>query len=151
MIVISIDPGGTTGVAICDFSVTERGEWEWMELTGDHHMELWELLINHDPDVVVYERFNYQRRDITEGVSLVLDSVEYIGIIKLAKRRCAYWGNTDFELVEQQPSVRTWWTNDRLRKLSLWRSSEHERDATRHLLRYMTHVRGHREFLNLLK
>lgn len=146
--ILAFDPGGTTGVAKY---YVDQDEWEREELTGDHHHQIMQMIISENPDIVIYETFNYQRRDITKGVSLRLDSVEYIGVIKLCKQRAAHWGNVDFELVPQTPSLRNWWTDERLRELGLWVSSEHERDATRHLLRYITYVLKYKRFINALK
>src|SRR3990172_880913 len=127
MRIVALDPGGTTGIAYFD---TAREQWNRRELTSDHHMDLYDILYLYNPDVVIYERLNYQRRGVTNGIALRLDSVEYIGVIKLAKQLAqagrAAW--TDFILVDQQPSVRTWWNDERLKALGLWVSSPHERD-----------------------
>lgn len=158
MRIVSLDPGGTTGVAIFDDidndpECVERRYWEWKELGPEsHHQALWELLVSDSPlyQHLVYETFNYQRREITRGVSLRLDSVEYIGIIKLAIARSSYWGNTDLNVSAQSPPTRMFWSDDKLKALDLWRSSPHERDATRHLLTYVTTTLKDRRFLNVL-
>lgn len=147
--IVSFDPGGTTGVAIW-----EDGKWNRCSLgPKEHHYELWQFLIRHgDADTWVYETFNYQRRDITKGVSLELISREYIGIIKLAFTRCAsHWGGKTSELIPQSPPQRMFWTDDKLRELDLWVSSEHERDATRHLLYYLTFTCKDDRYLKRLK
>jgi hypothetical protein len=156
--IISFDPGGTTGVAIYDDEdlgpeCIESHYWERKSLGPDpHHQELWGMLVS-DTDVtdLVYETFNYQRRELTRGVSLRLDSVEYIGIIKLAIERSSLWGRPGLNVSAQSPPTRMFWTDDFLRALGLWVSSPHERDATRHLLAYVTNVLKDNRFVYPLR
>lgn len=155
MKILAIDPGGTTGLALYDDNnckpvMIGKAFWNrWSLGPDEHHWQLWEVLLVEGPfDAVVYETFNYQRRELTRGVTLRLDSVEYIGIIKLAAQRHL---REVGRLVPQGPAMRTWWTDERLRTLGLWVSSPHERDATRHLLRYVTTDLGDKRFLNALK
>jgi hypothetical protein len=147
---LAIDPGGATGIAEFD---SETREWAQYTLRGDHHLTLWDLLCQDRWDVVIYERFLYQRRAVDKGVSLVLDSVEYIGVVKFwlqwTKR---VWERTPTHmrddphipgpppvLVEQAPSAMQLWDDRKLRAAGLWTTdSPHARDATRHLLYYLT-------------
>jgi hypothetical protein len=153
MRLISFDPGGTTGVAVYDEPLELPGQsfakgWQRFELgPGEHHADLWALLTMEQE--IVYETFDYQRRDVEHGVSLELISREYIGIIKLHKQMAP--PETPVNLYPQKPSLRTFWTDDKLRELGLWVSSEHERDATRHLLYYISFTLGERKFLYGLK
>lgn len=149
MRIISFDPGGTTGVAIYDDEFYDpdnlKAAWSRFELgPGDHHGELWVALTLETE--VVYETFEYQRRDITKGVSLELVSREYIGIIKLHKEMQEDDGEP-INLHPQKPSQRMFWTDDKLRELDLWVSSPHERDATRHLLYYISFTLSDDRFL----
>lgn len=152
MRIISFDPGGTTGVAIYDDSIDFEDtsqHWSRFELgPGDHHADLWATLLLETE--IVYETFEYQRRDITKGVSLELVSREYIGIIKLHKKM--YNGDGEpINLYPQKPSQRMFWTDEKLRELDLWVSSEHERDATRHLLYYISFTLSDTRFLMQLQ
>lgn len=150
MRIIAFDPGGTTGIAIYDDIELNEPLWYRYSLShDDHHWELWDELLTEGPfDAVVYETFTYQRRPLDKGVSLELISREYIGIIKLAAKRHP---NEIKNLVPQSPSQRMFWTDEKLRKLGLWVSSPHERDATRHLLYYVTQTLKDDRFLQGLK
>ncbi len=140
--ILVFDPGGTTGVAkyIWDTNSSIRDIETFSLGPGPHHDELWNCLNNNLPDIIVYERFQYQRRELDKGVSLVLDSVEYIGILKLfAKYIPPTYQPLPASIHEQTPSMaKNLWTDAKLHQLSLWRSSPHERDAVRHLLYYLT-------------
>jgi hypothetical protein len=147
MRIIAFDPGGTTGVAIYDTD-TER-EWTRFELgPKEHHAALWALLAEEVH--IVYETFDYQRRDVEFGVSLELISREYIGIIKL-HREYLEEGGVYVELHPQKPAQRMFWTDEKLKKLGLWVSSEHERDATRHLLYHLCFTLNDKKYLYALQ
>lgn len=142
MRIISFDPGGTTGVALYDDTFKEP--WRRFSLGPEkHHAELWYLLAPEKH--IVYETFLYQRRDIEEGVALELISRDYIGIIVLHSEV-----EENVEIYDQSPSLRMFWTDDKLRELGLWVSSPHERDATRHLLYHVSFKLRDRRFLEQL-
>lgn len=146
MRIIALDPGGTTGVA-----TYVDGEWSRFELKGDHHDELVAKVSMFCPDVVIYERFQYQRRELDKGVSLVLVSVEYIGCLKYLYQSSRFDGET-WELIEQTPAqAKNLFTDDKLRRLDLWSSSPHERDATRHLLYYLVVKLQQRSWIDRLR
>lgn len=131
MHIVSLDPGGTTGVAVWN------AEYPHQIYTGNinganHHLGLWEQLCETAPDIVVCERFNYQRRAMDKGVSLEIVSREYIGVAHLW---CQYYKRR-FEL--QQPAQRMFWSDSKLKDLYFWdKKSPHERDAVRHLLAFL--------------
>lgn len=124
MLIVSIDPGGTTGVAI-------KNDIGWIfDQLGphDHHRSLLNLLKDSEPDVVVCEDFIYQRRN-----KVNLKPVEYIGIVKY------YVSMSYCKLEMQSPSLRGFWTDARLKQLKLYNvAMRHANDATRHLLYYLT-------------
>jgi len=133
--VIALDPGGTTGVSTYDGDV-----WGHYQLgPTEHHRELYHALDATEPDVVVYERFQYQRRELTRGVALNLDAVEYIGVVK-------FWHalHLNVDLVCQTPhQAKKFWDDDKLKTLGLYiTGAPHANDATRHLLYYVTFNRG---------
>lgn len=152
MEILALDPGGTTGWAYwTDDDPDRESEWERGQLSDrPHHTALWELLCTVQPDVLIYERFQYQRRELDKGVSLVLDSVEYIGVCKL-------WIHTgrlvDTKLVEQTPAqAKNLWSDEKVKALGLWIPGQsHAMDATRHLLYYRVVTLGQREVLAPLK
>jgi hypothetical protein len=131
MLIVALDPGGTTGVATYE---SANQTWERLQLERDHHEQLYDLLVDWEPDVIVCERFLYQRREINKGVSLRLDSVEYIGVTRL------YCKEHNVELVMQTASqAKGLWTDIKLKKVGLWIPGKvHAMDATRHLLYYIT-------------
>jgi len=104
---------------------------------GDHHQELHDLLGTVKADTIVYEKFTYQRREVDKGVSLSLVSVEYIGVIKL------FGEQTKTHLHGQLPSHgackdNNLWSRKKLVQVGLDSTIPHIRDATSHLLYYMT-------------
>lgn len=154
MRIVALDPGGTTGWAWYN---TDLKDWRRGEIgPGEHHEQLYDLMSSLLPDVLIYERFNYQRRELTRGVSLNLDAVEYIGVIKL-------WYVSDLDgpsnvgLVCQTPaqgkiSPGNFWTQDKLERLDLWIPSlRHAMDATGHILYYVTTTLKDNRFINQLR
>ena len=141
MKIITVDPGGTTGIA--EYNTVTEDLLQFQIGPDEHHDELNEYLWASLPNVIVCERFNYQRRDLEKGVSLVLVSREYIGVCK----RYVQWynrinkdnNNLQVELAMQQPSCMGLFTDRKLKKIGVYRPAMvHANDATRHLFYYMT-------------
>lgn len=150
MRLVALDPGGTTGWATWD---DDRGTIESGELTGDHHLELYNFLDFGNFDIIIYESFQYRRKEIDKGVAFVLDSVEYIGVIKLFVQDVKYNFLEPPDLIAQTPATgKGFWTNDKLKKVGAYKpGSEHEKDARRHLLQYMTFKLNRQEWLHKLR
>jgi hypothetical protein len=150
MRIVALDPGGTTGLAFFErSSAGDEGAWSHQQLAGEHHLGLYSKLVELHPEVVIYERFMYQRRELDKGVSLVLDSVEYIGVTKLY-----HAVNVEtVDLICQTPAqAKNLWTDDKLKKLGLYiPGAPHAMDATRHLLYYLVVTRGERDWIMRLK
>src|SRR5262245_52010581 len=93
------------------------GPWGQYQIgPGEHHQELWQYLSDTEADVVIYERFMYQRRELTRGVTLNLDAVEYIGVTKLWCQQHA-----DVKLVCQTPhQAKLFWDDDKLKQVELY-------------------------------
>lgn len=135
-VVVAFDPGVTTGIAYKDGSgihteqirTTHRAIWNWTD---------WVYV-----DEIVYERFNYQRRD-----KVVLYPVEVIGVIKLISEL------HNIPIREQTPSqAMNLWTDDKIRRLGLWTPNQvHGMDALRHLLYYLTVWKKDRTWIDALK
>lgn len=144
--IISLDPGGTTGVAF----VREDGGINHLQIGPDkHHLTLWVLLVEHSPRVLVCERFNYQRRKLEKGVSLELISREYQGIAELY---CQMYPQC--ELILQNASEAKDFCDDR--KMEAWgldlpHKERHAKDAYRHMIYYDIFRRGNKVWLNRLK
>ena len=118
--IVALDPGVTTGWADLN-----RERYSTRQLTGEHHVELWDALYNLEPDIVVCERFTYQRRD-----KVILKSVEYIGVVTL------YCEQYKVPLRMQTPSqAKNLWTDNKLKLVGQYKPNQpHANDAMRHLL-----------------
>lgn len=80
------------------------------------------------PDTVVCESFQY-RPALDKAV---LEPVEVIGAVKVWCYRY------QVRLVFQTPSSRMWWTNEKLKRMNVYRKANpHANDAMRHLLNYL--------------
>jgi hypothetical protein len=143
MNIISFDPGGSTGVA--HYNMTKDEWYTWTLGPNEHRVRLWEDLETYHFGHIVYETFLYQRRSVDKGVSLELISKEYIGIINL------YAALYEVPVHGQSPPQRMFWTDAKLKQLSLWGSTAHERDAVRHLLYFITFTLKDDRFLQQLK
>jgi hypothetical protein len=125
---ISLDPGGTTGVALVQ---REAKPWHIvaMHLGGNHHLELHRLLFQCRPKVVVCESFENRSHD-----PAILASCEYIGIVKLylqSTRSTGVWQNSS--------TGKQFWSDDKLKEHGLYiPGMKHARDAIRHYAYYRT-------------
>jgi hypothetical protein len=157
MRIVAFDPGGTTGWAfvITDAYTGTLGQlvapnakwirddyWQRGQLGGEHHQALEAFLDRIMPDIIVCEDFKYrQRAPGSIRMNVELDSVEYIGVIKLwvQKRQRKFGFQT--ELVMQPASVcngKRLVTDKLITKLGLWVPGQrHAMDATEHLVYYM--------------
>lgn len=139
--IVALDPGQTTGVALThyDTSADKCTYIRTHELIGDHYVDLYRLLCNEQPQVVVYEYFVYQNRK--EKVEL--ESREYIGVAKL------YAHMTDKSIVGQTASAaKQLWTADKLTKIGLWEPNRpHAMDAVRHLLLFLVEKIGSERYI----
>ena len=137
--IMSFDPGRTTGVALIKKSF--ENAIEVYQAPPDHAL-LYQDLENINPTEIVYERFQYQRRPNVD-----LYPVEVIGVIKL-------WASThETKITEQTPAqAKNLVTDDKLKKLSLWEPAKpHAMDALRHLLYYLVVSKGDRTWIDRLK
>lgn len=138
MEIIGLDPGGTTGV--CRYTTFDSGSpvIESSQLgPGEHHLELFDLLVGHHPDLIICERFDYRPRQGNADLS----PVEYIGIVNM------YWQyrdqsvERDVEVFYQQQLAhdKGLWTDDKLKVVGLHTPGKpHANDATRQVLYYVT-------------
>lgn len=137
--VLSLDPGGTTGYSYftpCTGQVTcgQLGP-------GAHHCNLLDLIFlllfrigGTGQLVVVYEQFEFRQNHTRDR--LVLDSKEYIGVIKLATQM-----HEGITLASHTASEGISFIGDNKLMALGWhhptRAMPHARDALRHLLRYL--------------
>jgi hypothetical protein len=126
MIVLAVDPGGTTGLATYDVANDCVRSWQ---LEGVHHLRLWKVLDDLKPNRIVYEVFDNRGNHAAQ-----LDAVEYIGVLRL-------WAIThDRPIIGQHPGdVKQQWTDQKLRTIQYYSAGRpHANDAMRHLLYFYT-------------
>jgi hypothetical protein len=140
MRILSLDPGGSTGYAMYH---SETREIVQGPLGPDpHHLSLWSLLGGTFWDLIICEQFVYQRREVEKGVSVVLTSVEYIGIVKLHIEICP--PELTPQLIMSPLANKAFWDSKRdggakLKAAGVYSTdSQHARDATAHLLHYIS-------------
>ena len=146
--ILGLDPGGTTGVAVCTTQIRSLQAYQFEE--SNHHIALWSYLQTLDPETVVCEDFKWRPhlqpgRGAERAIELV--SVEYIGITRL-------WTlDKGRELVLQQPSQgKQFWTDDKLKKIGVYKPGmPHAMDAVRHVLYYVSFTLQDRHYINMLK
>lgn len=163
--IISGDPGGTTGLAICTYDpdfLEDQLSFTGMQLgPGKHHFELYKELLgmsNFDDSAidVVCESFEFRQpkagEDGKRKVELI--SREYIGVFELftqylGLRLHMQTASTAKAFIPDKPNHPE--QNVKLKKLGLWvpgDNGKHAMDAYRHLLRYM--VVSDRQLKNFL-
>src|SRR5215472_1784614 len=129
---ISLDPGGTTGIALVE---QEEHPWEVAvkQLGPDeHHDNLLDFLRVWRPRYIVCESF--QNRSF-EAAKLI--APEYIGVVKLYTQDST---NRPVDIVWQSAALgKGFWDNNKLRAYNLYiPGMRHARDAIRHYAYWRT-------------
>ena len=137
MILVALDPGKTTGFALLN---TETYNLEVYEMYSPEELGT-ALLVSSPIDRIIYEGFQ-QRNKPAELISR-----NVIGVVdKFA---------SDFNVIsfQQSSSVgKTFWTNAKLKAVGAYtKRKQHGRDATRHLLYYLTFNLKDNYYLSKLK
>jgi hypothetical protein len=149
MRILVFDPGGTTGWTLFDIELPVVVNSKLSTFLRDHvrqgqignntehHLRLWSLIAEVQPDVIVCERFDNRGNEFSRIVSR-----EYIGIVKM-------YGQTHVEVMivwQGSDQAIGWTTDEKLRTLLLlciplmkWR---HANDALRHLIYYLVFYSG---------
>lgn len=171
--ILGLDPGGTTGYALyrAQTVINPDGDAEWFDekwTQGElgpvaHHDILFDMLGRFQTTnfIIVCESFEYRRnpRD-SQRDNIVLDSKEYIGIVKLfeMQRMLAMpsSGGTQRVVFQTASEGKGFWfpkkDPTKLKKVGLYRpGSMHINDATAHVLHYMTFKMNRRDLLDRLK
>lgn len=133
MIVLGVDPGGTTGMAVVELDddrLFSEARVTWTAALGPQEageqIEWW-MYKRKRIDMVAIERFTIAGR--TLGKSRQTDALEIIGVTKFLG-----W-KYDVQVDLQSPAdAKNVWTDKRLREEGLWRTNRHVRDALRHAL-----------------
>lgn len=133
MKVLGVDPGGTTGLALLDLDKQEFSfPYDGQLGPQEHHFELYDLVIETQPDVIACERFDY-RRNLT---NVELSPVEYIGVLKAVKDEHPV---SELVLQTQLKGKKGLWTDEKLKALDLYTPAmSHKNDAIRQALYYVT-------------
>lgn len=140
----ALDPGGTTGYAICDIDKVAENihkvsiGWDQAKLNESELMEFLEFV---RADIIICEDFEYRNK---ARAGLDLTPPRLIGVVKLYSQ-----GNCKLEL--QKANVgKGHYSDTRLRTFNLYiRRKPHGRDALRHLLHWLTFKGGY-GFINML-
>lgn len=134
--IVSLDPGGTTGICIGELSVDQLELHVSQQQFTMHGMyDFLEKKVGNCENLchVIYETFQY--RKLSRG-GLDLTPVKLIGVIELVRDR--------FEplvtFTEQSPATgKAFYSDDRLKQMGLYKpGTPHGRDAERHLMQWIT-------------
>jgi hypothetical protein len=149
MLIMSFDPGGTTGW--CSAELDDGGDTVDLKHIDfghldkeDHHNQLRKLLGSKKPDLVICERFEKRTNDFA-----LLISCEYIGVIKMWSQQ--YKRPVVFQGASQ---AKVFMTVEKLIKLDAYITpavkNKHAQDARKHLMYYLTTNKSRRrEFVML--
>jgi len=135
--IVALDPGGTTGWATFTLDGSTQ-EWDCGQLEGPHHNRLDQMLERFRTVEyhIVCESFEY--RNVSRA-GLVLDSVEYIGVMKrFCQERNVKYTMQTAAMGKVGNRTTAFVKKSNLQKLGLWSSGNiHAMDAYGHLLYYM--------------
>lgn len=129
MKVMAFDPGGSTGFK--QFTKTEM--FTGIQFTNKyHHLDLWNCIVNGQPDVLVYETFQYRNQSRAGLVPPGFQRIHWV--IQLYD----IWNSAP--VVSQSPSQAKGFVKDQTLKeagIYVLGLSANENDAARHLLFYL--------------
>lgn len=128
--VLAADPGVTTGVAVVEYVQESYGYSFWQ--IDCRNLRAWDdFLRGINPDVILYEDFKHR----PNLMKAELYSMQVIGVTRLyAERR-----NIEIPFTPIPSEAKAFWTDDKIKKLGLWRAGknyEHAMDALRVYLTY---------------
>ena len=126
--VLSIDPGNITGYAIWNCNI--NGQYELLECEEADQEKIYLVMERERFDIIIYEAFRLYANKAKAQIgsdflpSQIIGVINYIGQLKNSL------------MVEQMASTKAFWTNDRLKKMDLYVTSDHRRDSIRHFLHW---------------
>lgn len=175
--ILGLDPGGTTGWCMYRASIPTVDpslgpvefldeKWLYGELgPGAHHLQLHDFLafMHTDNFIIVCESFEFRQGKQRDNI--VLDSKEYIGIVKLYGQTCETTHHSVSlpEIVFQTASYGKgfWYPKaqgtqrrdaTKLKAIGMYHpGSTHMNDATAHVLQYLTFKMHRNDWLHKLK
>ena len=134
MLILAIDPGGTTGYVVAetdglDYDIKISGQFpNWQSLEA--------LLTYWLPDAIIYEAFHLSPQIAKFRTRSIMPAVEVIGVIKYLA-----WMHVTTRLIAQPPSSKELIT---LPRYVAGISGPHARDALRHLIAYLRRTNANR-------
>lgn len=172
LVIIGLDPGGTTGWALYTANVIHNvdGQPEYYNEAynagqigpGPHHLRLWHLLEQWTTvnTIIVCESFEFRRndRDATRD-NIVLVSKEYIGVVNLYAQTFEETTSGlpgEFKVVFQTAAMgKGFWDDRKLEVVGLLQTPKttwpHANDAMRHILQYMVFKMNRQDLLQPLR
>lgn len=140
--VLSLDPGGHTGICLAIKTATG---WDIDFNAALTRWDLYNYLVKFttkyetDPyndiqALVIYETYKLYASHAKAMIGNKFETCEHIGVIKFLAR------THDIPVIEYPASNKTFWSDLRLRHLGLYLKTEHERDAVRHFLHWLYFV-----------
>jgi hypothetical protein len=141
--VISIDPGGTNGVAIWDVDIKNK-KYIMESCEGVKKDILFQKLENMPINVVLYEDYRLYSSHKSAMVNNQFETVQIIGVIKYiaGKRKIPVY-------TLMASAAKAFFKDDKLKNLGLYVTVTHKRDAIRHFLHwwYITKKYGNKHDL----
>jgi len=143
--IMAIDPGKTTGIAILDYKtgcnpMAMDEPTDMLTLSTECH--LWygieDLIIEHDPDIVVYESFRLYSHKAKQKINSEMPTSKVIGVIAfLTEQR-------GLDNYRQSAQIgKGFYDRDRLEGLGFTDlGSDHRRDSLKHALHYISFNSG---------
>ena len=143
MIVLALDPGKSTGVAVLDYPEEEKpnplsmaNPNEMLKLSTEKH--LWyginELLEEYNPDIVVYESFRLYKHKSKQKINSEMPTSKVIGVIAYLTELC---GIPNYR--QSANLGKGFYDDKKLKMMDLYDlGSPHKRDSLRHALHYVT-------------
>lgn len=154
-LIVSLDPGGTTGIASYYLlgegrSGSSGGSFDYCETFNGkelgpepHFKQLWSYLTNMSPDILLCENF-----DIQDNPAVSMISLQYIGVAKLYHQLT---GKALFMRPRPNKDI-AWLSNDSLKRMGLYTEGmPHRNDATRHLVHFVVNELKRKEILDTLR
>ena len=143
MKVLSLDPGESTGYCIVDWpfkrQIKPREDLssylvDYGQIVGKdlmkHYKEIVKLIKEHNPDVIVYEKFLLYGHRAESQIGSDMFTPQVIGQIRVL---AAQHGNPEISNTAQVAKL--FYTDSKLREHNMWQSGmRHARDAIRHAL-----------------
>lgn len=146
MAIISIDPGGTTGIVYWDGRVIRREQTplliRWRVLGPEkHHLALWKELteswqISNGNLQIMCERFDPRQNPAAKRMS-----EGYIGVVELFYQMAGEWSKFAKPIIWRGPPQKEWATDEKLERMGLLQKPKIKlkdvNDAMRHLVGYI--------------